>query len=190
MIRMNCSKLLRHVLSCTLFLGTGAAASDVPEPGSPAPDFTLVSQAGAKVSLKTYKGSWVILFFFGDHSTADVDLYAHNFERDASKYSSFHAVTIGIGRTSAESDSTWAKKVGISFPLLSDPDQKVSASYGVPAEGSNGLSDGGIYQVIIAPDGTVSLPGIVTNDVDGASTHALACLQYFKDQQTYAIDHP
>lgn len=180
---MNGFRLLRSVLSCTLPFATGAGAYNMPEPGVPAPEFSLLSQAGTRVSLKAYKGSWVILFFFGDHSTPDLDLYAHNFERDMAKYASYHAVVIGGGGTSPESDSMWAKKIGVSFPLLSDPDQKVAAAYGVPADGSNGLSDGGIYHVIIAPDGTVRLPGIVTNDVDGSSTHMLACLEYFKDQQ-------
>ena len=180
---MKPSKSFRYVLSCTLLLATSAEASGMPEPGSPAPDFNLISQAGTKVSLKAYKGSWIVLFFFGDHSSPDVDLYAHNLERDSAKYASYHAVTIGIGRTSSESDKTWAKKTGISFPLLSDSDQKVSGSYGVPADGSNGLSNGGIYQVIIAPDGTVRLTAIVTNGLDDASMHALACLQYEQDQQ-------
>lgn len=179
---MKSAKLYPYVLLCTLFLAAGAVASDVPETGSPAPDFNLVSQDGTKVSLGAYKGSWIVLFFFGDHSTADVDLYARNLARDAALYSSSHAAVIGIGRTSSDSDHTWAKKVGVSFPLLSDPDQKIAGAYGVPAGGSNGLSDGGIYQVIIAPDGLVRLSGIVTNDVDDASMHALASLKYLQEK--------
>ena len=175
-------KLCLFVLSCTLLFAAGADASDMPETGSPAPAFELLSQAGSKVSLRAYKGSWIVLFFFGDHSTPDVDLYAHNLVRDAAQYSSSHAAVIGIGRTTSESDRLWAQKIGISFPLLSDPDQKIAEAYGVPAGGSNGLSDGGLYQVIIAPDGTVRLSGIVTNDVDDASMHALASLRYLQEK--------
>ena len=179
---MKPAKLYPHVLLCTLSLGAGAVAADLPETGSPAPDFNLVSQDGTKVSLAAYKGSWIVLFFFGDHSTPEIDLYAHNLARDAAQYSSSNAAVIGIGRTSRDSDRTWAKKVGVSFPLLSDPDQKIAGAYGVPAGGSNGLSNGGIYQVIIAPDGIVRLSGIVTNDVDDASMHALASVRYLQEK--------
>ncbi len=170
-------------LCCVLLFTTGALASAIPEPGSPAPDFTLTSQSGSQVSLKAYKGSWIILFFFGDHSSSDMGVSARNLQRDMAKYAGFHAQVIGIGRTSAENNRDWAQKNGITFPLLSDPDQKIANAYGVPANGSNSTTDGGLYEVILTPDGKVQLPGIVTFDAEGQSGHLLACLQYFKDQQ-------
>jgi peroxiredoxin Q/BCP len=155
-------------------------ASGLPEPGEVAPDFCLKSQSGSQVSLKEYKGEWVILFFFGEHSSEDVRLAASNFQRDLSKYSSANAVVVGIGRTSPENNEAWANKNGLTFPLLSDPDQTIANAYGVPISGSNS-SGRGIYEVIVAPGGKVQLPRIATSDIEGESTHLLACLQYFKD---------
>ena len=43
-----------------LFSGSRAAP---PGPGVLAPDFTLSSQEGASVSLRDYRGKWVILLF-------------------------------------------------------------------------------------------------------------------------------
>jgi peroxiredoxin Q/BCP len=156
-----------------------AFASGPPEPGDVAPAFSLKSQSGSQVSLKGYKGDWVIIFFFGDHSSEDVDLAARNLQRDLAKYNSYNASVIGIGRTSPESNHNWADKNGLTFPLLSDPDQAVARAYAVQA-------DGGIYEVIVAPSGKVQLPRIVTSDIDGESTHLLACLQYFKDHAEHA----
>jgi peroxiredoxin Q/BCP len=142
----------------------------------------LASQSGSQVSLKGYKGSWVILFF-GDHSREDVRLLARSLQRDLAKYSSFNAVIVGIGVTSPESNHNWADMDGLTLPLLSDPDQAIAKAYGVPANGSNSTGDGGLYEVIVAPSGKVKLsPRIVTNDVDGESDHLIGCLQYFKDQ--------
>ncbi len=171
------------MLFWVLLINAGAFAQASPEPGSHAPDFTLLSQLGSRVSLEAYKGSWVVLFFFGDHSSSDIAVYARNLQLDTAKYASHNAHVIGIGRTSAESNGDWAKTNGVIFPLLSDPDQKIAGAYGVPAQASNGALDGGIYEVIIAPDGTVRLPGIVTSDVDSQSDHLLACLQSFTDQR-------
>jgi thioredoxin-dependent peroxiredoxin len=167
--------LMHRVVCCSLLMAVSAFASGLPEPGDVAPAFSLKSQTGSTVSLKGYKGDWVILFFFGDHSSEDVALIARELQRDLAKYSSYNASVIGIGHTSSESNQSWADKNGLTFPLLSDPDQAIAKAYGVQA-------DGGIYEVIVAPNGKVQLPRIVASDIDGESTHLLTCLQYFKDR--------
>jgi peroxiredoxin Q/BCP len=171
---------LHRVIYCSLLMAVSTFASGLPEPGDLAPAFSLKSQIGSTVSLKGYKGAWVILFFFGDHSSEDVGLIARELQRDLAKYSSYDASVIGIGQTSPESNQHWADKNGLTFPLLSDPDQAIEKAYGVQA-------NGGIYEVIVAPSGKVQLPRIVASDVDGESTHLLACLQYFKDAQSVAL---
>jgi peroxiredoxin Q/BCP len=176
-------RLIRRAACFALFIAASAFASNLPGPGDPAPDFSLTSQSGSQVSLKDYQGRWVILFFFGDHSSEDVRLLARSLQRDLAKYSSFNAVIVGIGVTSPESNHNWADKDGLNFPLLSDPDQVIAKAYGFNAAGSNSTGDGGLYEFIVAPSGKMKLsPRIVTNDVDGESYHLLACLQYFKDQ--------
>jgi thioredoxin-dependent peroxiredoxin len=173
--------LMRRIVCCSLLFGASAFAADSLAPRDPAPDFNLTSQSGSQVSLKSYKGSWVILFFFGDHSSEDVRLEARNLQKDLAKFDSYHAVVVGIGRTSPESNRIWADKDGLTFTLLSDLDQTTAKAYAVPADGSKSAGDGGIYEMIVTPDGRVKLPRIVTNDVDEESNHLLACLQYFKD---------
>ena len=44
--------------------GLALAFSEPPEVGKPAPDFTLKSNEGKTVSLKDYKGKWVVLYFY------------------------------------------------------------------------------------------------------------------------------
>ena len=50
--------------------------------GQSAPDFTLPSAEGGSVSLKDYKGRWVVLYFYPKDFTTGCTLEAHNFERD------------------------------------------------------------------------------------------------------------
>ena len=40
-----------------------------PAEGSMAPDFTLPSQDGTSVSLKDYRGKWVVLYFYPKDQT-------------------------------------------------------------------------------------------------------------------------
>lgn len=43
--------------------------SATPAAGTTAPDFTLPSQEGSPVSLKDYRGKWVVLYFYPKDQT-------------------------------------------------------------------------------------------------------------------------
>lgn len=53
------TSVLSVLLSASLF-----AADAVPQIGQSAPDFTLPSQDGSKISLHDFKGKWVVLYFY------------------------------------------------------------------------------------------------------------------------------
>lgn len=106
------------------------AALEVPKVGSPAPDFTLVSNQGKSVALSQYRGKWVVLYFYPKDFTSGCTIEAHNFQRDAEKYAAANAVVVGVSVDSAESHGEFCAKEGLSFTLLSDPDAKVSTLYG------------------------------------------------------------
>src|SRR5260370_30310725 len=76
-----------------LISGSRAAA---PGAGSAAPDFTLPSQESASVSLKDFRGSWVVLSFYPKDQTPRCTRVAHNFQGDQAKYGERHAVALGV----------------------------------------------------------------------------------------------
>ena len=66
---MKISRILTGLLPALALLLTMSrpvvrAADDVPTVGTVAPDFTLSSQEGKKVSLHDYRGQWVVLYFY------------------------------------------------------------------------------------------------------------------------------
>jgi peroxiredoxin Q/BCP len=109
-----------------LFSGASAA----PGAGSSAPDFTLPSQESASVSLKDFRGSWVVLYFYPKDQTPGCTREAHNFQADQAKYSERHAVILGISVDSVDSHRKFCAKEGLNFKLLADRDGKVSGAYG------------------------------------------------------------
>jgi peroxiredoxin Q/BCP len=109
-----------------LFSGSRAA----PSVGSAAPDFALPSQEGASVSLKDYRGSWVVLYFYPKDQTPGCTREAHNFQADQSKYAERHAVVLGVSVDSVDSHKKFCAKEGLNFKLLADSDGKVSNAYG------------------------------------------------------------
>jgi thioredoxin-dependent peroxiredoxin len=110
-----------------LFSGASAAA---PGAGSAAPDFTLASQEGASVSLKDFRGSWVVLYFYPKDQTPGCTREAHNFQVDQAKYAERHAVVLGVSVDSVDSHKKFCAKEGLNFKLLADRDGKVSSAYG------------------------------------------------------------
>jgi peroxiredoxin Q/BCP len=109
-----------------LFSGSRA----VPVPGSQASDFTLPSQEGASVSLRDYRGKWVVLYFYPKDQTPGCTREAHNFQLDQSKYDQRDAVVLGVSVDSVGSHRKFCAKEGLNFKLLADQDGKVSREYG------------------------------------------------------------
>lgn len=102
----------------------------VPQEGQAAPAFSLPSQSGAQDSLASFKGKWVVLYFYPEDFTAGCTLEAHNFQRDAEKFHSLNAVILGVSVDSVDSHKHFCAKEGLNMKLLSDVKRQVSAQYG------------------------------------------------------------
>lgn len=105
-------------------------AASVPSVGSLAPELTLTSQEGTPVSLKDYRGKWVVLYFYPKDFTSGCTIEAHNFQRDQSQYQQRNVVVLGVSVDSADSHKQFCTKEGLNFKLLADTDHKVSSAYG------------------------------------------------------------
>jgi thioredoxin-dependent peroxiredoxin len=125
----------RAAMMTLLAVTLGAAplalfGGSVPSIGSTAPEFTLHSQEGRAVSLKDYRGKWVVLYFYPRDMTPGCTLEAHNFQRDQFHYAEKNAVVLGVSVDSVDSHKKFCTKEGLNFKLLSDADKRVSQEYG------------------------------------------------------------
>jgi thioredoxin-dependent peroxiredoxin len=102
------------------------ASTPAPLPGSVAPEFALVSEDGSKVSLKDYRGQWVVLYFYPKDFTSGCTVEAHNFQRDQAEF----AMVLGVSGDSDESHKKFCAKEGLNFKLLADTSHEVSRQYG------------------------------------------------------------
>ncbi len=114
----------------TLLLLALPLAGEVPQAGQPAPAFTLPSQDGSPVSLKDFRGKWVVLYFYPKDGTPGCTIEAHNFQRDLAKYEAANAVIVGVSVDSTGSHKEFCAKQGLTFKLLADTDKKVVEEYG------------------------------------------------------------
>jgi peroxiredoxin Q/BCP len=107
-----------------------ADTGTLPQVGQKAPNFTLPSQEGTPVSLDSYRGKWVVLYFYPKDMTSGCTLEAHNFQRDLAKYRAANAVVLGVSVDSVDSHKQFCAKDSLSFTLLSDSEKKVVSEYG------------------------------------------------------------
>ena len=122
------------VWSASVFPILAAETQKQPAAGTAAPDFSLTTGDGSQISLKEYRGKWVVLYFYPKDFTSGCTLEAKNFQRDLAKYEQAGAIVLGVSVDSAQSHKDFCAKEGLNFKLLADPDATVSAQYGSTME--------------------------------------------------------
>ena len=108
------------------------ARSSAPAPGagSSAPDFTLNSQEGQPVTLRDYRGKWVVLYFYPKDFTPGCTIEAHNFQRDLAQFEAKNAVILGVSTQDERTHEKFCSKEGLNFKLLADTKSSVATQYG------------------------------------------------------------
>lgn len=102
--------------------------------GDKAPDFTLKDGEGKDVTLSSFLGKKIVLYFYPKDNTPGCTTEACAF-RDVYDYIlAKGAVVIGISGDSSVSHKKFAEKFNLPFYLLSDPDRKVLESYSAIGE--------------------------------------------------------
>jgi peroxiredoxin Q/BCP len=103
---------------------------NLPAVGQTAPTFTLPSQDGSQISLDSFHGKWVVLYFYPKDMTKGCTIEAHNFQRDQAKYDADGAVILGVSVDTPDSHKEFCTKENLTFRLLADPEHKVVDQYG------------------------------------------------------------
>ncbi len=102
----------------------------MPAVGQAAPTFTLPSQDGSQISLSSFRGKWVVLYFYPKDMTSGCTIEAHNFQRDLAQFDARNAVILGVSVDTPDSHKQFCTKEGLTFRLLADPNHTVVDAYG------------------------------------------------------------
>ena len=101
------------------------------EVGTKAPDFTLPDKNSTPVSLSSFRGRKVVLYFYPKDNTPGCTRQACAFAQSHEAFARKNAVGIGISKDSAASHLKFAEKYALPFVLLSDPETAVLQLYDV-----------------------------------------------------------
>ena len=101
-----------------------------------APEFSLISDEGKKVSLKELKGKKVILYFYPKDDTSGCTAEACSFRDNIKLIEKKNTVVIGVSKDNTVSHQKFKKKYSLPFTLLSDENLDMLKDYEVWKEKS------------------------------------------------------
>jgi thioredoxin-dependent peroxiredoxin len=104
--------------------------------GSPAPDFTLTSDSGEAVTLSSFKGVPVVLYFYPRDDTPGCTTQACGIRDVWGELQRRGAVVLGVSPDSPKRHAKFKQKHGLPFTLLSDEEHEVATLYGTWVEKS------------------------------------------------------
>ena len=99
-------------------------------PGDPAPEFTLPDADGQPVSLSSYRGQRVIVYFYPAAMTPGCTTEACDFRDSLADLNDAGLAVLGISPDPPAKLAKFRDRDGLTFPLLSDPDHAVLEAYG------------------------------------------------------------
>ena len=126
--------------------------------GDPAPDFSAPTSGGSNVSLASFRGHHVILYFYPKDDTPGCTKEACAFRDQFAAFKQAGAVVLGVSTDPVKAHDKFVEKFKLPFPLLADVDKKIVAAYGVWGEKSfMGRKYQGTHRVtfLIGPDGRI-----------------------------------
>ena len=99
--------------------------------GKKAPTFRLNNQDNLPRSNTTYRGHWLVLYFYPRDNTPGCTTEAVEFTSLINRFSDKDAQIVGISPDTVSSHQKFIKKKGLKIELLSDSEKKTAESFGV-----------------------------------------------------------
>lgn len=106
----------------------------MPSVGQQAPDFTLPDQDGVRRKLSSYRGKWVLLYFYPKDNTPGCTIEACMIRDQFENFEKIRAVVLGVSTDSVRSHKKFSEGYSLPFTLLADETKEVVGAYGVFGE--------------------------------------------------------
>ncbi|MEV5740804.1 thioredoxin-dependent thiol peroxidase [Microbispora rosea] len=128
------------------------------QPGDAAPDFTLIDADDNEVSLESFRGKRVILYFYPAAMTPGCTKQACDFRDNLGALTAQGFVVLGVSKDKPAKLRQFRERDALTFPLLSDTGLDVHKAYGAYGEKTNyGKTIMGVIRstFVVDPDGKI-----------------------------------
>ena len=135
--------------------------------GDKAPDFTAKDQDGKDISLSSFKGKKVILYFYPKDDTPGCTAEACNLRDNKETLSTEGYEIIGVSSDDVTSHKSFQQKYSLPFPLVADVDKSINQRYGVWVEKER---DGKKFFGTARTTFIIDEKGVITRVIDKVDT--------------------
>jgi peroxiredoxin Q/BCP len=135
--------------------------------GDKAPVFQTVDQDGTPISLESFRGKKIVLYFYPKDDTPGCTAEACDLRDNYDAFLKQGFVVIGVSGDSEASHRKFRSKHNLPFPLIADTERKVLKAYGAWGEKS---MYGKIFQGVIRMTFIISGEGIIENIIEKVKT--------------------
>ncbi len=135
--------------------------------GDKAPDFKGTDQDGKVLSLSSFSGKKLVIYFYPKDNTPGCTAEACDLRDNYDRFISLGYEVIGVSKDSEKSHKGFAEKFSLPFSLISDTDGKIVEAY--DAWGEKKFM-GRTYMGIIRKTYVVDENGTITDIIDKVDT--------------------
>ncbi len=174
------SKMPAQYESCADSCKTASSA----QVGQPAPDFSLEGVVGIavgkefrQVSLKDFRGKWLVLFFYPADFTFVCPTEIRGFNESRDSFRRLNSEILGVSTDSKWSHLAWLKRGDLGdlkYPLLADFNKITARDYRV-LDLQTGVAQRGLF--IIDPQGVLQYQVVHSADVGRSVDETLRVLE-------------
>jgi peroxiredoxin Q/BCP len=129
------------------------------EIGDPAPEFELHNDGGSTVSLASFAGKKLVIYFYPKDDTSGCTKEAIDFSHLKPQFARAQTEIVGVSPDSCASHEKFKAKHGLGLTLLSDETKEMIEAYGVWTQKSMyGRTYMGVERTtfLIGPDGKIA----------------------------------
>lgn len=98
--------------------------------GNPAPPFSVLDHTGKTLTLQSFHGKNVVLWFYPKADTPGCTAEGCAFRDRQGAFEEKNAVLLGVSFDTPQENAAFARKYGFEFPLLCDTARSIGLDYG------------------------------------------------------------
>ena len=144
-------------------------------PGAELPPIDTVAHDGTALKSDALRGAPLVVYFYPKDETGGCNAEAEAFRDAMPELEKAGARLIGVSTDTLDSHKAFAAGHQLNFPLIADPEQKLTKAFGVPVE--DGTADRVTF--VFGPDGKLAKvwPDV---SIEGHAAEVLAAVQATK----------